>query len=117
MVKTLFIYATVLCTALAAPFFSRRQAEMCPPSHLIIARGSTEPQGPGILISMANKIMAMNPGTTMESIVYPAELTNYEASVGNGTAAVGQQFGAFVQRCPNSKVALLGFSQVSYSQT
>ncbi|TLD35141.1 acetylxylan esterase precursor protein [Venturia nashicola] len=89
----------------------QRQASSCPPSHLIIARGSLEPQGPGQLMAMANKIIAGTPGTTIEAVVYPATIENYGASSGNGTAAVAEMLSSFVQKCPNSKLALLGYSQ------
>lgn len=90
----------------------QRQARSCPPSHLIIARGSLEAQGPGQLLSMAKKIVAANIGTTMEAVVYPATIENYGASSSNGTAAVTEMLGSFVQRCPNAKLAMLGYSQV-----
>jgi acetylxylan esterase len=111
MIPSLLLPAALISTALAAPFsFGRRQAP-CPPSHLIVARGSTEPPGPGLLITLADKVMAMNPGTTMETIVYPATLENYENSAANGTQAVQQQLTSFVQKCPSSKIAMMGFSQ------
>jgi len=111
MIPSLLITVAILSPALAAPFaFGRRQAA-CPPSHLIIARGSLEPPGPGSLLSLANKIVASNPGTTMESITYPATIDNYDTSSANGTIAVEEQLTAFVQKCPNSKVVMMGYSQ------
>jgi acetylxylan esterase len=129
MFHSFLLSATILTTALGAPLstFSesyadpfpdvletivQKQAASCPPSHLIIARGSLEAQGPGSLISMANKIIAANPGTTMEAVIYPATIDNYGTSSGNGTVAVGQMLSSFVQMCPNAKLAMLGYSQV-----
>jgi len=116
MIPSLFIQAAVISTALAAPFpfsiHSRRQAPAaCPPSHLIVARGSLESPGPGSMATLAEKIIAANPGTTVESIEYPATIDNYATSSVNGTMATEQQLTAFVQKCPSSKVAMLGFSQ------
>jgi acetylxylan esterase len=47
----------------------------------------------------------------METIVYPATLENYESSAANGTVAVQQQLSTFVQQCPETKIAMMGFSQ------
>jgi hypothetical protein len=116
MVRLLLALAAFLSTALSAPFnpfqnIDRRQTG-CPPSHLIIARGSLESPGPGVLISMAEKIMATNPGTTFEAVVYPATIDNYNTSSADGTVAVSVMLTEFVQRCPQAKLALLGYSQV-----
>lgn len=129
MLNSFLLQAAFLSTALGTPLsfdsynepfpdpaeakIVQRQAAPCPSSHLIIARGSLEPQGPGQLMSMANKIIAANPGTTIEPVVYPAKIENYGASSSNGTAAVTDMLISFVQRCPNAKLALLGYSQVS----
>jgi acetylxylan esterase len=128
MLQSLLLQAAFLSTALSAPLYSdsynepypdvvesrivQRQAASCPPSHLIIARGSLEPQGPGQLMTMANKIIGANPGTTIEAVVYPATIDNYGTSSGNGTIAVTEMLSSFVQRCPNAKLAMLGYSQV-----
>lgn len=63
-------------------------------------------------MTMATKIMATNPGTTMDAVVYPATIDNYTTSVATGTAAFAQMFGDFMQKCPQAKVALMGYSQV-----
>lgn len=111
MIPSLLFNAAVLSsTALAAPFFDKRQAG-CPPNHLIVARGSLEPPGPGSMLTLAEKVMAANPGTTMESIVYPATIENYDTSSASGTTAVTQALTTFNQKCPSSKVAMLGYSQ------
>lgn len=79
----------------------------------MVARGSTEPAGlPGLIGSMLNASQAAIPDSDVELIDYPATIDNYAESSGNGTAAVNRQLTAFVQRCPNSKIALLGYSQV-----
>lgn len=112
MIPSLFINAAVISTALAAPSFhlGKRQAA-CPPSHLIVARGSLEPPGPGSMLTLAEKVMQENPGTTMEAIDYPATIENYDVSSTAGTKAVEQQLSTFVQKCSSSKVVMMGFSQ------
>jgi acetylxylan esterase len=55
--------------------------------------------------------MQENPGTTLEAVDYPATIENYDVSSTAGTKAVEQQLSTFVQRCPSSKVVMMGFSQ------
>lgn len=88
-----------------------RRQEQCSSIHLLVARGSTEPQGPGQLMSLAGRIIQANPGASMESIIYPAKLNPYGPSVQAGTTAVKQQLSSYVQQCPDSKIVLLGYSQ------
>ncbi|OAA66361.1 cutinase [Akanthomyces lecanii RCEF 1005] len=83
----------------------------CDPIHLLVARGSNEKAGPGQLLSLANDIIAANPGATYESIDYPAILNPYGPSVKQGTVAVKQQLTDYVKSCPDSKIVLLGYSQ------
>lgn len=129
MLRSFLLQAAFLSVAMSAPLsfdaydepfpdrseakIVQRQAPSCPPSHLIIARGSLEPQGPGQMMSMAKKIITANPGTTIEVVVYPATIENYGASSSNGTAAVTEMLSSFVQKCPNAKLAMLGYSQAS----
>ena len=86
----------------------------CSPVHLLVARGSNEWPGPGFeLQGLANSIVWSRPGVTYESIDYPALFNEslYAGSVRDGTNAVKNQLTAYVQRCPGSKVVLLGYSQ------
>lgn len=88
----------------------KRQAD-CAPIHILVARGSTEAPGIGVLESLVEVIDTANPGATSEAIDYPADLNDYVASVINGTSAVKKQVTAYVERCPRSKIVLLGYSQ------
>ncbi|CAI4218942.1 unnamed protein product [Parascedosporium putredinis] len=69
----------------------------------------------GQLISM---IVAAHPGATTEAITYPAcggqsscGGVAYGDSARQGTNAVASQVNAFNQRCPNSQIVLVGYSQ------
>lgn len=83
----------------------------CAPIHLLVARGSTEPPGYGQLNSLATKIIQNNPGATKEAIDYPAKLQPYPPSVSAGVIAVKKQLSSYVEKCPDSKIVLLGYSQ------
>lgn len=90
----------------------------CSPVHVFAARGSGEPAGPGTIGRLAELIQRDNPRTdTVEAIDYPALLdpndpTRYAFSTHIGVSAVMWQVTNYYNRCPNSKVVLLGYSQV-----
>lgn len=85
----------------------------CAQIHIIIARGSKEPPGPGKIGKLAEQIIASNLGTTNESITYPATLdTNkYAYSSAQGTAAMKKQLTDYATGCPSTQFVLLGYSQ------
>lgn len=88
---------------------SRRQN--CPPVQIITARGSTEPSGEGAMETVAAAIADANEGAGRAAVDYPAQLSPYDESSSEGTAAVTKQLTDFVGQCPDSKVVLLGYSQ------
>ena len=79
--------------------------------HMIVARGSTEAPGEGPIVNVTSAVEAAIPGSDSVAVVYPATLLPYasseEAGVKNMTTMVQQ----YAQSCPNTKIALLGFSQ------
>lgn len=89
----------------------------CTPStdaaHIVVSRASTEPPGTGVLGSVADAIVAARPGSDIATNPYPALLDPYvpseTAGVGNLTEIVLQ----YQSCCPDSKMVLLGYSQVS----
>ncbi|CAG8953900.1 hypothetical protein HYFRA_00010861 [Hymenoscyphus fraxineus] len=98
----------LLVTLLLAPI---TQAADCAANHIIIARASTEQPGPGVIGSLATLVTQDFPGTTMESVVYPATLENYANSSAMGTAGMKKLLTTYVDACPTSKVVLMGYSQ------
>jgi hypothetical protein len=82
----------------------------CAPVHLIVARGSFEPQGEGITASLSNAIKRALPGTTSEALVYPAVMP-YLGSMSVGTANLKKSIAEYTEACPNSKLILIGYSQ------
>ena len=113
MFSSILLAPLLLRVSFAAPILEQRQSS-CAAIHIIAARGSTEAPGPGSLSTLATLIQAAYPGTDLESIVYPALLYPYDESSSNGTAAVTSQLTEYVNECPDSKVVLIGYSQVSY---
>lgn len=83
----------------------------CAGVHILIARGTTEDY-PGDMITLANLIIANNAGADYEDIIYPATF-NYIASTQQGMNATKSQLTAYVEACPESRIVLLGYSQVS----
>jgi hypothetical protein len=79
--------------------------------HMIIARASTEHPGPGIIAAVATSVQNSLPGSDSEAVVYPATLTDYLNSEASGVAAMKDLVTSYAERCPESKIALLGYSQ------
>ncbi|KAJ0162405.1 Acetylxylan esterase 2 [Colletotrichum tanaceti] len=79
--------------------------------HLIVARGSNEAPGSGRIGSVANGVVAAIPGSQIAPLDYPAAFDGYNVSVAAGDEAMKIALVQYSSRCPDSKVALLGFSQ------
>ena len=95
----------------------QHQETDCASNHIFAARGSGEPAGPGAVGDLAGLIKSDNPSTDIEAIDYPALLdvndpTIYAFSSYMGVSAVMWQVTSYYNRCPNSKLVLLGYSQV-----
>lgn len=95
--------------ALASPF-----STACSAVHILSGRGSTETVPEGSMETLAALIQSSYSPTsavTRESVTYPATLQNYASSSAQGTKAVTKQLTAYVNRCPDAKIVLLGYSQ------
>ncbi|KAK0381316.1 cutinase [Colletotrichum limetticola] len=79
--------------------------------YIIVARGSNEAPGSGRIGSVANGTFAAIPGSQIAPLDYPATFDNYSTSVAAGAVALNAALTSYNARCPNSKVALLGYSQ------
>jgi len=92
--------------AVAAP------ASPCATASTLVARASTEKQGPGVIGALSEEIQKGVKATVSErSVVYPAALTPYEPSVVKGDEAIKKELTEQVEKCPNQKIVLLGYSQ------
>lgn len=95
----------------ASPLTSRQS---CPNIHVFGARETTAPAGYGSSSTFVNAILNAYPGSTSEAINYPAAGgDSYASSVQQGTQDIANQINAFNQQCPNAKLVVVGYSQVS----
>ncbi|KUJ08256.1 acetylxylan esterase [Mollisia scopiformis] len=86
--------------------------------HVFGARETTAPQGYGTAATVVNLLMGAHSGTTDEALVYPAcggqsacGGVSYANSAAQGTTAVAKAVNSFNQKCPDTKLVLVGYSQ------
>lgn len=106
-------------TAFASPVENVEKRQNCPSVHIFGARETTAPAGYGSAGSVVQRIQRAKSGATAEAINYPAcggqascGGMSYANSVVAGTRAVAQAVNAFNQRCPQTQLVLIGYSQV-----
>ncbi|KAK4683024.1 hypothetical protein QC764_121430 [Podospora pseudoanserina] len=83
--------------------------------HMIVARGSTEPDGYGRIGVVAQNASLLIPNSSIATIVYPATFENYFTSYATGASEFEKLVLQYVDACPDSKVALLGYSQGAHA--
>lgn len=102
---------TLAMAALVAGAFS----QSCPGIHIFGARETTAPAGYGTGGQFIDLILAAYSGSTAEAIVYPAQGGSaYGSSVQQGTKNIASQINSFNAKCPNSKLVVVGYSQVGH---
>ncbi|OLN83435.1 Acetylxylan esterase 2 [Colletotrichum chlorophyti] len=97
--------------ACLAPFAAFAQTQACAPVNIIVARGSLEAQGAGLLGNIANTASSKIPGSVVTPLIYPAQLDPYPPSVAAGVANMTTLLSEQAQQCPNTKIVLMGYSQ------
>ncbi|KAL2173068.1 carbohydrate esterase family 5 protein [Thermothelomyces heterothallicus CBS 202.75] len=107
--------------------------QSCPEVHVFGARETTAPPGYGTSQGLVNMVVQAYPGATSEAINYPAcggqascggidasdpetapdckSSASYNSSANQGTQAVVSAVTSFNQRCPDTKIVLIGYSQ------
>ncbi|CCC13776.1 hypothetical protein SMACR_07285 [Sordaria macrospora] len=117
---TMKLTTIALLTGFAAanPLQITPRQSSCPKVHIFGARETTVAQGYGTSAGLVNSISSSYPGSTKEAIVYPAcggqsscGGVSYENSASQGTAAVVKAVTSLNQRCPDTKIVLVGYSQ------
>jgi hypothetical protein len=94
------------------------ESSSCTPYHVFLARGSDEPY-PGRLGNLTSEICSGIGGAsqcTFESVQYPAKSTAWGPGVWCDSASQGAKAGqkqikAYSEKCPDTKLIVLGFSQ------
>jgi len=107
---TLVLSAPVSRLQDVASIFERQSS--CASVYVLVARASTESQGEGVLATLASDITSQISGSVSAAVTYPASLTDYRPSEQSGVAAATQEVTSYVQSCPDTKIVLLGYSQV-----
>ncbi|KAI3329078.1 carbohydrate esterase family 5 protein [Xylariaceae sp. AK1471] len=108
--KRISVLQLIAMVAEATAGLGRRQS--CSNLHIFGARETTAPPGFGTSATIVNMIQRANPGATTESIIYPAAGGNmYSASVAVGVGAVARQTNSFFEKCPNTTLVVVGYSQ------
>jgi acetylxylan esterase len=136
--KAFTVFPLLAGLAQSTPFnLQSRQGGGCPKVHVFGARETTVSPGFGTSAGLVQQVVGAYPGTTSEAIQYPAcggqvrrlELflsqflannslqsscggASYDSSASQGTAAVVKAVTAFNKRCPETKIVLVGYSQV-----
>ena len=85
--------------------------------HLIVARGSLEVPGTGRIGVVAGNVSLQIPGSTTTAVNYPATFVNYIISEQAGAIAIRTLVTEYVTLCPQARIALLGYSQASFTST
>lgn len=102
----------VLAAAAAGP--ASAAAECVSGLHMIVARGTGEPEGTGSTGYLAKQVASRIKGSDIEGLDYPATMTDpdYITSVGEGSDEMRETVREYVKACPDTKVAVMGYSQV-----
>ncbi|QDS77178.1 hypothetical protein FKW77_001944 [Venturia effusa] len=87
------------------------KSESCGSLHTIVVRASMEYPGYGMMGALAQAVLESVNGSTSEAIDYPALLQPYDESSYAGIVATTKQLQSHVDRCPDAKVILMGYSQ------
>ncbi|GJN72734.1 hypothetical protein PLIIFM63780_006797 [Purpureocillium lilacinum] len=112
--SSLAALALLAGAASAAPSISGRNATTCATGlYIVVARGTTEPQGAGVTGLLAGNITAKIPGSKVEALVYPATFSDpaYQDSVADGVKGMQSVVNNYLDACPDGKMAIMGYSQ------
>ncbi|UNI19294.1 Acetylxylan esterase [Purpureocillium takamizusanense] len=80
---------------------------------VLVARGTTEPQGAGVTGLVAGNITEKIPGSKVQALDYPATFSDpaYQDSVAAGVKSMQSVVNNYLNDCPDGKMAILGYSQ------
>ncbi|KAK3312108.1 cutinase-domain-containing protein [Apodospora peruviana] len=105
----------ILELALAASASVRRAVTPAPTCatglHMIAARGTTEAAGLGLMGIVVRNVTLRLPGSDYEAVNYPATFSDYTGSEAAGVEAFTTMIEEYTKLCPDTPIALLGYSQ------
>lgn len=104
-------FAFVAVAAAVPASLESRQTTCAAGVHLIVARGTFEPQGHSLQDPIVSAIVNKIPGSDATQVVYPASPIDITGSLASGVANAQQQINDYVAACPSSKIVLMGYSQ------
>ncbi|KAE8153331.1 acetylxylan esterase precursor [Aspergillus avenaceus] len=107
----MYLLMLILLTVLAITTTS--DIAPCVKIHIISARQSNSWPGEGRMGELSAAIIQKVPNADSEALDYPAygDLWRYRGSVLAGDTAMVHAISAYIFRCPDSKIVLLGYSQ------
>ena len=100
-------------TSFVAALVAATQDPTCGCASIIVARASEEKPGTGMLGPLAAEIQHQIPDSNIVALNYPAELEPYIPSQTQGVAALTRLIHEHTIACPDTKLVLMGYSQVS----
>jgi len=83
--------------------------------HIIVARGSSEEPGMGRAGVVAGNITLEIPGSDSVGVDYPATFSAYDDSKSEGSSEMAHMVFDYKKQCPDTKIALIGFSQGAHA--
>ncbi|KAK6523307.1 hypothetical protein TWF694_006190 [Orbilia ellipsospora] len=111
MKPSTLLTALFATTATAASNSSSMVTDCATGLYMIVARGSGEDPGTGRIGIVANNVTERIKGSQVVALDYPANFTAYLSSESIGVTAMRLAIEGYVGKCPDSKYALLGWSQ------
>lgn len=115
--KSTSILSFLLTTGVvSAQHYTNSTIECAKGLQMFVTRGTGEEPGVGITGELVEAIADRIEGSEYLATDYPASFIDpviYFYSVGNGTAELRRGITEYAESCPDSKIAIFGYSQVS----
>lgn len=86
-------------------------------AHIIVARESGAPNGVSVMNLVAEEVASRCAGSDTAGVPYPADFSPYVESEGYGVGNLTEMVLDYRASCPDSKIVLMGYSQVYYRHT
>ena len=104
-----FITGLFIAGTIAAPVL---QEECATGPHIITVRESSAPPNEGFVRDLANEVQSKLSGSDIEDVDYFAWIFPYVFSETGGVKKTREAIENYVEKCPQTDIVLLGYSQV-----